>query len=91
MAKKPGTKKKGGEAKRRTAASKKRSSATIDKMLARISPQLKSKIDQLILTLEKTKDPAFRDMNLIGSKILLRAQEISRNLRLSRQQSGKKK
>lgn len=63
----------------------------VDKVLVQISPQLQDKIDHLIKTLESSKDTKVNDISLMASKILMRAQDISRNLRMTQKKTGKKR
>lgn len=62
----------------------------VDRVLVQISPQLQSKIDHLIETLETSKQTRVGDISLMASKILLRAQEISRHLRSEPKKTSKK-
>ena len=59
----------------------KTSKKIVDQMLVKISPALQEKIDHLIVTLESSKAQKVGDLSLLASKILLRAQEVSRSLR----------
>lgn len=62
----------------------------VDRVLVQISPQLQEKIDTLIVTLENSKQARVGDISLMASKILLRAQEISKSLRTEPKTKGKK-
>lgn len=62
----------------------------VDQMLVKVSPQLQDKIDNLIKTLESSRDGRIADLSLLAGKILIRAQNISHGLRTSRT-GGKKR
>lgn len=63
----------------------------VDKVLVQISPQLQEKIDHLIETLESSKNTRVGDLSLMASKILLRAQDISRSIHVAPQKPAKTK
>jgi hypothetical protein len=60
---------------------KRTSKKIADKVLSAINPPLQQKIDQLIHTLETSREGRMGDLSLLAGKILIRAQEVSRSLR----------
>lgn len=70
---------------------KKSSKKLVDQVLVRMSPQLQSKVDQLIQNLEVSREGRMGDLSLLAGKILIRAQEISKSLRQMKKPSGSKK
>lgn len=67
----------------------KNSKALVDQVLVKLSPQLQQKIEKLIATLETSKEGKMGDLTFLASKILMRAQEISRGIRQSRKKKDK--
>lgn len=79
---KTSSKKAAGEKRTSKLSAFKRSSKKfVDKVLVKVSPQLQSKIDHLIQTLESSREGQLGDLSLLAGKILVRAQEVSRSLR----------
>lgn len=73
-----------------TSSLKRSSKKIVDQVLAKIPPQLQNRIDYLIATLENSKDTKLHDLTLLASKILIRAQEVSKQLRTLQQNKIKK-
>lgn len=59
-----------------------------DQVLARVSPQLQSKVDGLIKRLESSREGKLGDLTLLAGKILERAQVISKSLKPRRMKKG---
>ena len=57
-------------------------------MLVTITPQLQGKIDALIKTLENSREGGMNNLSLLAGKILVRAQDVSRSLRMSGSKKG---
>jgi hypothetical protein len=80
--------------KKRIYAYSERSQKMIDEMLVKINPALQEKINNLVSVLENSREGKLGDLSFLAGKILFRAQEISKNLKILRKttkKSSKKK
>ena len=64
------------------ATSKKKSiKAKVDDVLVKVSPQVQKTVDQLIATLQNTREARMGDLKWLAGQILLRSKEISAQIK----------
>lgn len=86
-----------GAAKRTTkkSAAKKstgfKSRQLVDEVLVKVSPQVQKRVDQLIDTLNNTKEARLGDLKWLAGQILLRSKEISSQLKNIKVGTSRKK
>lgn len=61
----------------------------VDDMLIKVTPQVQKRMDQLIDTLQNTKEARIGDLKWLGGQILLRSRDVSDQLKTLREQSIK--
>lgn len=66
-----------------------RSRQLVDDVLVKVSPQVQKRVDQLIDTLQNTKEARLGDLKWLGGQILLRSRDVSEQLKTLREQSLK--
>lgn len=53
----------------------------VDDVLVKVSPQVQKRVDQLIETLQNTREARMGDLKWLGGQILLRSREVSEQLK----------
>lgn len=60
----------------------------VDDVLVKVSPQVQKRVDQLIGTLNDTKEARMGDLKWLAGQILLRSREISQQLKMVKPAAG---